>query len=174
MGVRAFITVVTVLDAAVLFPFHRFYSCLVQLVIIATPTISQGCKGIYQPSPDGPMGKTLAFPRGGQGFESRRVSIRGGHGLVCGSGFLDSAYYNGQRPGHPEEPFKSYLENILLKQVSETFQSIPHKTLHLKAALVQLHISNVPFLLPMHHISPDTIINKPRVTNYITFKMNLH
>ncbi|KAL4569535.1 hypothetical protein LXL04_025175 [Taraxacum kok-saghyz] len=40
------------------------------------------------------MGKTLASPRGGQGFESRRVSIRGGHGLVFGSGFLDSAYYN--------------------------------------------------------------------------------
>ncbi|KAL4574801.1 hypothetical protein LXL04_021639 [Taraxacum kok-saghyz] len=42
--------------------------------------------------------------KGGQGFESRRVSIRGGHGLVFGSGFLDSAYYNGQRPGHPGEP----------------------------------------------------------------------
>ncbi|KAL4587427.1 hypothetical protein LXL04_000298 [Taraxacum kok-saghyz] len=48
--------------------------------------------------------KTLASPRGGQGFESRRVSIRGGHGLVFGSGFIDSAYYNGQRPGHPGEP----------------------------------------------------------------------
>ncbi|KAL4588369.1 hypothetical protein LXL04_001253 [Taraxacum kok-saghyz] len=58
----------------------------------------------WQPSPDGPMGKTLASPRGGQGFESRRVSIRGGHGLVFGSGFIDSAYYNGQRPGHPGEP----------------------------------------------------------------------
>ncbi|KAL4562832.1 hypothetical protein LXL04_026863 [Taraxacum kok-saghyz] len=57
-----------------------------------------------KPSPDGPMGKTLASPRGGQGFESRRVSIRGGHGLVFGSGFIDSAYYNGQRPGHPGEP----------------------------------------------------------------------
>ncbi|KAL4555754.1 hypothetical protein LXL04_038382 [Taraxacum kok-saghyz] len=57
-----------------------------------------------KPSPDGPMGKTLASLRGGQGFESRRVSIRGGHGLVFGSGFIDSAYYNGQRPGHPGEP----------------------------------------------------------------------
>ncbi|KAL4561636.1 hypothetical protein LXL04_033806 [Taraxacum kok-saghyz] len=57
-----------------------------------------------KPSPDGPMGKTRASPRGGQGFESRRVSIRGGHGLVFGSGFIDSAYYNGQRPGHPGEP----------------------------------------------------------------------
>ncbi|KAL4581708.1 hypothetical protein LXL04_006235 [Taraxacum kok-saghyz] len=56
------------------------------------------------------MGKTLASPRGGQGFESRRVSIRGGHGLVCGSGFLDSAYYNGQRPGHPGEPGHEELE----------------------------------------------------------------
>ncbi|KAL4576534.1 hypothetical protein LXL04_012629 [Taraxacum kok-saghyz] len=61
-------------------------------------------KLLYKPSPDGPMGKTLVSPRGGQGFESRRVSIRGGHGLVFGSGFIDSAYYNGQRPGHPGEP----------------------------------------------------------------------
>ncbi|KAL4581229.1 hypothetical protein LXL04_017439 [Taraxacum kok-saghyz] len=67
------------------------------------------------------MGKTLASPRGGQGFESRRVSIRGGHGLVFGSGFLDSAYYNGQRPGHPGKPILKAITLHIFKPFSLFF-----------------------------------------------------
>ncbi|KAL4588702.1 hypothetical protein LXL04_001597 [Taraxacum kok-saghyz] len=103
---------------------------------------------ISPPSPDGPMGKTLASPRGGQGFESRRVSIRGGHGLVFGSGFLDSAYYNGQRPGHPGEPVLN--GNTLLKSLNQKEKCINF------LQQIKLHT----LLLQLLHTLPQALTRK--------------
>ncbi|KAL4562104.1 hypothetical protein LXL04_034297 [Taraxacum kok-saghyz] len=88
------------------------------------------------------MGKTLASPRGGQGFESRRVSIRGGHGLVFGSGFIDSAYYNGQRPGHPGEPTCEQTRYEVEEFNLLRTPMVPQGTFH--APMVPLGTSHTP------------------------------